>query len=141
MPDRIALGPVRLSSQGLAQVLEQGGDRIDLNARKGTRDGSAQAGIVLVATPSRSGTSLHADAKVSVAGRIAGLGRSLAGDVSRTTAKTSRALPIKRQGSPSRRWALARRAPSLCLPPLRARRHGPFTRLVRTLSSPQPEAR
>ncbi|MFC6706813.1 2Fe-2S iron-sulfur cluster-binding protein [Flexivirga alba] len=81
---RIALGPVRLSFQGLAQVLEQRADRIVLNAQgKDTGGGSAQAGIVMLATASGAGTSLHADAKVFLTGRIAGFGRSLAGDVSK----------------------------------------------------------
>lgn len=81
---RIALGPVRLSFRGTAQVLEQSADRIVMNAQgKDTGGGSAQAGIVMVATPSGTGTSLHAEAKVFLTGRIAGFGRSLAGDVSR----------------------------------------------------------
>jgi aerobic-type carbon monoxide dehydrogenase small subunit (CoxS/CutS family)/carbon monoxide dehydrogenase subunit G len=81
---RIALGPVRLSFQGLAQVLEQRDDRIVLNAQgKDTGGGSAQAAIAMIATPSGAGTSLHADAKVFLTGRIAGFGRSLAGDVSK----------------------------------------------------------
>jgi carbon-monoxide dehydrogenase small subunit len=81
---RIALGPVRLSFQGLANVLEQRDDRIVLHAQgKDTGGGGAQAGIVMVATASGAGTSLHADAKVFLTGRIAGFGRSLAGDVSK----------------------------------------------------------
>ncbi len=81
---RIALGPVRLSFQGIAQVLEQSADRIVMNAQgKDTGGGSAQAGIVMVARPEGTGTSLHAEANVFLTGRIAGFGRSLAGDVSR----------------------------------------------------------
>ncbi|GAB3878901.1 hypothetical protein GCM10028802_20800 [Terrabacter terrigena] len=64
-------------------MLEQQPHRIVLNAQgKDTGGGSAQAGIVMVATASEAGTSLHADAKVFLTGRIAGFGRSLAGDVS-----------------------------------------------------------
>jgi carbon-monoxide dehydrogenase small subunit len=81
---RVALGPVRLSFQGMAHVLEQSVDRIAMNAQgKDTGGGSAQAGIVMVAQPSGSGTSLHAEASLFLTGRIAGFGRSLAGDVSR----------------------------------------------------------
>ncbi|GAW51816.1 MULTISPECIES: xanthine dehydrogenase family Fe-S subunit [unclassified Nocardioides] len=81
---QVALGPVRLSFQGMAHVLEQSPERIAINAQgKDTGGGSAQARIVMVAEPSASGTSLHAEASVYLTGRIAGFGRSLAGDVSR----------------------------------------------------------
>jgi aerobic-type carbon monoxide dehydrogenase small subunit (CoxS/CutS family)/carbon monoxide dehydrogenase subunit G len=81
---RIALGPVRLSFDGLAHVLEQGDDRLTLRGQgKDAGGGGAQAEIVMTATPSGSGVSLHAEARVFLTGRIAGFGRSLAGDVSR----------------------------------------------------------
>jgi carbon-monoxide dehydrogenase small subunit len=56
-----------------------------MNAQgKDTGGGGAQAGIVIVATPlGAGGTSLQAKADVFLTGRIAGFGRSLAGDVSR----------------------------------------------------------
>jgi carbon-monoxide dehydrogenase small subunit len=81
---RIALGPVRLSFDGVAHVLEQRDDRIVLKAQgKDTGGGGAQAEIVMSATPSGTGVSLHAQASVFLTGRIASFGRSLAGDVSR----------------------------------------------------------
>ncbi|MET0997883.1 MAG: 2Fe-2S iron-sulfur cluster-binding protein [Marmoricola sp.] len=82
---RIALGPVRLAFNGIAQVLEQSDERLRMNAQgKDTGGGGAQAGIVMVATPDGDGgTSLQATADVFLTGRIAGFGRSLAGDVSR----------------------------------------------------------
>lgn len=82
---RIALGPVRLSFHGLAQVLEQSDERIRMNAQgKDTGGGGAQARIEMVAAAREDGgTSLQADADVFLTGRIAGFGRSLAGDVSR----------------------------------------------------------
>jgi carbon-monoxide dehydrogenase small subunit len=81
---RIALGPVRLSFDGMAHVLEQRDDRLVLKGQgKDTGGGSAQAEIVMSATPSGTGVSLHAEARVFLTGRIASFGRSLAGDVSR----------------------------------------------------------
>jgi carbon-monoxide dehydrogenase small subunit len=81
---RVALGPVRLSFAGMAHVLEQRNDRLTLRAHgKDTGGDGAQAEIVMTATPSGTGVSLHAEAKVFLTGRIAGFGRSLAGDVSR----------------------------------------------------------
>jgi carbon-monoxide dehydrogenase small subunit len=82
---RIALGPVRLAFNGIAQVLEQSDERLRMNAQgKDTGGGGAQAGIVMSAEPhGDGGTSLQAVADVFLTGRIAGFGRSLAGDVSR----------------------------------------------------------
>jgi aerobic-type carbon monoxide dehydrogenase small subunit (CoxS/CutS family)/carbon monoxide dehydrogenase subunit G len=81
---RIALGPVRLSFAGMAHILEQTDDRIVMRGQgQDTGGGGAQADIVMTATPSASGVSLQAEAKVFLTGRIAGFGRSLAGDVSR----------------------------------------------------------
>jgi aerobic-type carbon monoxide dehydrogenase small subunit (CoxS/CutS family)/carbon monoxide dehydrogenase subunit G len=81
---RISLGPVRLSFQGMAHILEQRHDRIVMRGQgKDTGGGGAQADIVMTAVPSGTGVSLHAEARVFLTGRIAGFGRSLAGDVSR----------------------------------------------------------
>jgi len=81
---RIALGPVRLSFHGIAHIVEQSGDRIVMRAQgKDAGGGGAQADIVMSATPVEGGTSLQAEANVFLTGRIAGFGRSLAGDVSR----------------------------------------------------------
>nr|WP_271213527.1 2Fe-2S iron-sulfur cluster-binding protein [Rhodococcus wratislaviensis]GLK40663.1 carbon monoxide dehydrogenase [Rhodococcus wratislaviensis] len=81
---RIALGPVRLSFNGIAHILDQSADRIAMNAQgKDTGGGGAQAAIVMTAQPSATGTTLQAEASVFLTGRIAGFGRSLAGDVSR----------------------------------------------------------
>jgi aerobic-type carbon monoxide dehydrogenase small subunit (CoxS/CutS family)/carbon monoxide dehydrogenase subunit G len=80
---RVALGPVRLAFQGMAQVLEQSADRIEMIAQGKDTGGSAKARIVLETRPAEAGTSLHAEADVFLTGRIAGFGRSLAGDVSK----------------------------------------------------------
>ena len=80
----VALGPVRLSFNGLAQVLEQAPDRIVLRAQgSDTSGGGAQAHIVMSSRQSGATTSLEAQARVFLTGRVAGFGRSLAGDVSR----------------------------------------------------------
>jgi aerobic-type carbon monoxide dehydrogenase small subunit (CoxS/CutS family)/carbon monoxide dehydrogenase subunit G len=81
---RIALGPVRLSFQGTAHIVEQSDERIVMRAQgRDSGGGGAQAGIVMIASPADEGTLLHAQADVFLTGRIAGFGRSLAGDVSR----------------------------------------------------------
>lgn len=82
---RIALGPMKLAFHGLAHVLEQSDSRLQMNGQgKDAGGGGAQAAITMVATPDGgSGTSLQATADVFLTGRIAGFGRSLAGDVSR----------------------------------------------------------
>jgi aerobic-type carbon monoxide dehydrogenase small subunit (CoxS/CutS family)/carbon monoxide dehydrogenase subunit G len=81
---RIALGPVRLSFKGLAQILEQGPDRLVMHGQgQDASSGAAQAAIVMTAEASAGGTALRAEADVFLTGRIAGFGRSLAGDVSR----------------------------------------------------------
>lgn len=132
---RIALGPVRLSFQGLAQVLEQRADRIVLNAQgKDTGGGSAQAGIIMAATPSGSGTSLHAEASVFLTGRIAGFGRSLAGDVSKRMFEDfARAIDQAAAGAEPE---VSARPPSvfvLLAGVLRSRAKAPFVRLTRAL--------
>jgi carbon-monoxide dehydrogenase small subunit len=128
---RIALGPVRLSFQGLAQVIEQGADRIVLNAQgKDTGGGGAQAGIVMVATPSGSGTSLHADARVFLTGRIAGFGRSLAGDVSKRMFEDfARAIDQAAAGAEPEVDARPPSAFALLAAALRARARAPFDRM------------
>jgi carbon-monoxide dehydrogenase small subunit len=81
---RVALGPVRLSFDGLAHVAEQSAERLVVAAQgQDSGGGGAQARIVLSARPSGACAALHAEADVFLTGRIAGFGRSLAGDVSR----------------------------------------------------------
>jgi carbon-monoxide dehydrogenase small subunit len=81
---RVALGPVRLSFNGVAQIQEQTPDRIEMVAQgRDAGGGGAQARIVMTASPSATGTALHAQAHLFLSGRVAGFGRSLAGDVSR----------------------------------------------------------
>ncbi|WP_139006326.1 xanthine dehydrogenase family Fe-S subunit [Arthrobacter crystallopoietes] len=81
---RVALGPIRLSFNGFAHLLEHKSDRMHvLGQAKDTSGGRAQAEIHLLAVPDGTGTRLEAEARVYLVGRIAGFGRSLAGDVSR----------------------------------------------------------
>ena len=81
---RVALGPVRLAFTGVAHVMEQSSDRIVLHAHgKDIGGGGARASIVMSARPAGTGTVLSAQARVFLTGRVAGFGRSLAGDVSR----------------------------------------------------------
>lgn len=80
----VALGPVRLSFNGLAQVLVQTPDQIVMRAQgSDTSGGGAQAHIVMTSRQSGTTTLLQAEAQVFLTGRVAGFGRSLAGDVSR----------------------------------------------------------
>ncbi|MDN5931747.1 MAG: 2Fe-2S iron-sulfur cluster-binding protein [Pseudonocardia sp.] len=83
----VALGPVKLSFDGLAQILERDADahRIRLVGQGRDTGGSAtQADIRLHAEPGPDGgTVLRADADLFLSGRIAQFGRALAGDVSR----------------------------------------------------------
>ncbi|MCH1865551.1 2Fe-2S iron-sulfur cluster-binding protein [Nocardioides sp. CFH 31398] len=82
---RVALGPVKLAFNGMAHILEQSDERIRMNGQgRDSGGGGAQAGITMVAAPGDDGgTTLRATADVFLTGRIAGFGRSLAGDVSR----------------------------------------------------------
>ncbi|MCU1520150.1 MAG: 2Fe-2S ferredoxin [Arthrobacter sp.] len=81
---RVALGPIKLSFNGFAHLLEHESDRMHvLGQAKDTGGGRAQAEIHLLAVPEGTGTRLQAEARVYLVGRIAGFGRSLAGDVSR----------------------------------------------------------
>lgn len=81
---RVALGPIRLSFNGIAQLLAHESDRMHVLAQGSDASGGrAQAEIHLAAYPDGDGTRLQAQARVHLVGRIAGFGRSLAGDVSR----------------------------------------------------------
>jgi carbon-monoxide dehydrogenase small subunit len=82
----IALGPVKLSFDGIAQVVDRNVDehRLRVLARGADSGGSAtQADIRLAASPDGEGTLLRADAALFLSGRIAQFGRALAGDVSK----------------------------------------------------------
>jgi carbon-monoxide dehydrogenase small subunit len=82
----VALGPVKLSFTGLAQVVERDaeGRRMRVLAQGADTGGSAtQADIRLRVEPVDGGSVLHADAALFLSGRIAQFGRALAGDVSR----------------------------------------------------------
>ncbi|QJY45501.1 xanthine dehydrogenase family Fe-S subunit [Pseudonocardia broussonetiae] len=82
----VALGPVRLSFEGLAQVVERepADHRMRVLAQGADAGGSAtQADIRLHAEPAPGGTVLRADAELFLSGRVAQFGRALAGDVSR----------------------------------------------------------
>lgn len=83
----VALGPVKLSFAGLAQVVERDAadHRLRLIGQGADAGGSAtQADIRLSAKAgSDGGTVLRADADLHLSGRIAQFGRALAGDVSR----------------------------------------------------------
>jgi aerobic-type carbon monoxide dehydrogenase small subunit (CoxS/CutS family)/carbon monoxide dehydrogenase subunit G len=80
----VALGPIRLKFDGVAHVLVHERDELRVLAQgKDTSGGGAQADIRLQATPVDDGTELQARARVFLTGRVAGFGRSLAGDVSR----------------------------------------------------------
>ncbi|MGH3353856.1 MAG: xanthine dehydrogenase family Fe-S subunit [Nocardioides sp.] len=81
---RIALGPMRMAFNGIAHIEEQSADRIVMRAQGKDTGGGAQARIVMTAAEVEGGgTALQAEAGVFLTGRIAGFGRSLAGDVSR----------------------------------------------------------
>ncbi|MEJ2871886.1 2Fe-2S iron-sulfur cluster-binding protein [Actinomycetospora sp. OC33-EN08] len=83
----VALGPVKLSFEGLAQVVERDPDthRLRFHGQGKDTGGSAtSADVVLAATPTADGgTELTAHAVVHLSGRVAQFGRALAGDVSR----------------------------------------------------------
>ncbi|MEX2626296.1 MAG: 2Fe-2S iron-sulfur cluster-binding protein [Ilumatobacteraceae bacterium] len=80
---RVGLGPIRLAFQGTAHLLEQHPDRLHVLAQgRDAGGGQALAEIRLHASPLDAGTTrLQANASVFLTGRIAGFGRSLAGDV------------------------------------------------------------
>ena len=83
----VALGPVKLAFDGLAQVIERVPEehRLRVLAHGADTGGSTtQADIRLAVEPAADGGSvLRADAALFLSGRIAQFGRALAGDVSR----------------------------------------------------------
>lgn len=83
---RVALGPIRLSFDGVAHVVERDPDghrMLVLAMGSDAGGGGTQARLTLVATPTAAGARLSAAADVYLTGRIAQFGRALAGDVSR----------------------------------------------------------
>lgn len=81
---RVFLGPVQLSFRGVAHVIEQSSERMEITAKgDDPAGGGGVASVVIVARPSGSGTLLEADAKLFLTGRLASFGRSLLVDVSR----------------------------------------------------------
>jgi carbon-monoxide dehydrogenase small subunit len=83
----VALGPVKLSFEGLAQVVEHDpdGHRMRVLAQGADASGSATQAVIRLAADQGGdgGTSLRADVDLFLSGRIAQFGRALAGDVSR----------------------------------------------------------
>ncbi|WP_433559962.1 FAD binding domain-containing protein [Pseudonocardia xinjiangensis] len=112
----VALGPVKLSFAGLAQIVERDADghRLRMIGQGSDAGGSAtQADIRLRTEPAPGGGSvLRADADLYLSGRIAQFGRALAGDVSRRlfeqfatavdAAAAGREAPARRGPSPLR---------------------------------------
>ncbi|MQA04603.1 MAG: 2Fe-2S iron-sulfur cluster binding domain-containing protein [Streptosporangiales bacterium] len=83
---KVALGPVRLAFNGVAQVVERDAAARQLRVLGQGEDaggGRVQADIRLTAADHDGGAELTAHANVYLAGRIAQFGRSLADDVSR----------------------------------------------------------
>jgi carbon-monoxide dehydrogenase small subunit len=83
---RVSLGPIKLAFRGIAHIVEhdRDGQRMRVLAQGQDAGGAqTQADIVLRTELTGTGTTLHADAKVYLTGRIAQFGRSVAGDVSR----------------------------------------------------------
>jgi len=84
---RVALGPVQLVFDGVAQTVERdaAAHRMRLRGQGADRSGSTtQAEIVFQARPRPDGgTTLHAEADLYLSGRIAQFGRALADDVGR----------------------------------------------------------
>jgi len=84
---KVALGPVSLSFEGLAHVVEHDpdGHLMRVHAQGADRGGSATQAVIRLAAVARDGggTTLRADADVHLSGRVAQFGRALAGDVSR----------------------------------------------------------
>ncbi|GAA1203936.1 FAD binding domain-containing protein [Pseudonocardia alaniniphila] len=109
----VALGPVKLSFAGLAQIIDRdpADHRLRMIGQGSDAGGSAtQADIRLRAEPGPGGgTVLRADADLYLSGRIAQFGRALAGDVSRRlfeqfarsvdAAATGREAPAARRAS------------------------------------------
>jgi carbon-monoxide dehydrogenase small subunit len=139
---KVALGPVSLSFDGVAHVVEHdpAGHRMRVLAQGADAGGSStQADIRLTATTRPDGgTTLSADADVHLAGRIAQFGRALTGDVSRrlfeqfarTVDETARTGTAPTPGSGPGPLRLAVRA---VLDGLRARAGSRFGPAVRRL--------
>lgn len=82
---RVALGPVKLSFVGDIHVTERDEQNRSIRAVAQAEDaagGSVQAAVALAAKPHEGGSLLSADAELFMVGKIAQMGRSLAGDVS-----------------------------------------------------------
>jgi aerobic-type carbon monoxide dehydrogenase small subunit (CoxS/CutS family)/carbon monoxide dehydrogenase subunit G len=84
---KVALGPVSLTFEGLAHVVEHdpGAHVMRVLAQGADRGGSSTQAVIRLAAEALpdGGTTLHAGADVHLSGRIAQFGRALAGDVSR----------------------------------------------------------
>jgi xanthine dehydrogenase YagT iron-sulfur-binding subunit len=83
---RVSVGPIKLSFKGLAHIAEhdrEAGRMRVVAEGQDTGGARTQADITLSIVSTAGGTTLHADAKVFLTGRIAQFGRALAGDVSR----------------------------------------------------------
>lgn len=83
---RVAAGPIRLAFHGVAHIIERDRTARRLRVLASGRDtggAQTQAEIILRTTPEDGGTTLSADARLYLTGRIAQFGRSLAGDVGR----------------------------------------------------------
>jgi carbon-monoxide dehydrogenase small subunit len=83
---RVSVGPIKLSFNGLAHIIERdrsAGTLRVLAEGQDTGGARTQADITLSTESTANGTTVHADAKVYLTGRIAQFGRALAGDVSR----------------------------------------------------------
>lgn len=83
---RISVGPVKLAFSGVTQILEHdraGGVLRVLAQGRDTGGAQTQAAITLRTDSDGDTTTLRADAKVYLTGRIAQFGRALAGDISR----------------------------------------------------------
>jgi carbon-monoxide dehydrogenase small subunit len=81
---RLALGPIRLSFNGIVHLLAHESDWVHvLGQGNDVSGGRAQAEIQIRVISDGKGTRLQANARVFLVGRIAGFGRSLSGDVSR----------------------------------------------------------
>lgn len=88
---RVAAGPIRLAFHGVAHITEhdRAAGRIRVLAQgRDTGGAQTQAEIILRTTPEDGGTTLSADARLYLTGRIAQFGRSLAGDVGRRMFET-----------------------------------------------------
>ena len=81
----VALGPVKLAFDGLAQVVERDRRRMRVLAQGADVGGSTTQADIRLRTEASvaGGTILRADAALFLSGRIAQFGRALAGDVSR----------------------------------------------------------